>query len=114
MAVSWGKNPRYKFMAAGELSRSNPPPISAVFAVTYKQNPESKPKSHTVLYFGHAENLAQDLPRVREDLEDLWKKQAENTDELYVFIYPMPGSTRRDRATVHGQLISEYSPSGNY
>ena len=114
MSVSWGKNPRYKYTSAGELHRSSAPPVPAVYAVTYKQNPASKPKSHTVLYFGHAENLAHDLPDVQEKLQDLWNKHAGNTDELYIFIYPMPGSTEKERAAVHEQLLSDYGPSGNF
>ncbi|MBA3858350.1 MAG: hypothetical protein C0507_15705 [Cyanobacteria bacterium PR.3.49] len=114
MAVSWGKLQRYKFASGGELKMSIAPPGPAVFAVTYKQNPTSKPKAHTVLYFGHAENLNQDLPGVSEQLHDLWTKHAGNREDLYVFFYPMPGSSPHDRRKVHDQLVSEYSPSGNY
>lgn len=114
MSVSWGRNTRYKFHAGGELRQSTPPAIPAVYAVTYKENPESKPKAHTVLYFGHAENLAEALPSVTEQLEQLWNKHAGNTAELYIFIYPMQGSSPRERQTVHGQLCAEYTPSANY
>jgi hypothetical protein len=112
--VSWGKNSRYKFVSAGELHNWSPPLIPAIFAITYKKDPEIKPNAHTVLYFGHAENLVNEMPSVNEQIHELWTERAGNRDKLYVFVYPMPGSTQGQRANIQWQLVSEYSPAGNY
>lgn len=114
MRVSWGKKFRYSFESAGELQTWRAPTVSAVFAITYKQNPAQRPKSHTVLYFGHAENLSLEMPGVNQQIHELWNERCGNNDDLYVFLYPMPGSTRAQRASVQWQLVSEYSPAGNY
>ncbi len=114
MYVSWGKHSRYKFVSGGELRAWSPPLVPAVFAITYKQDPATKPNSHTVLYFGHAENLSDEMPAVNEEINDLWNKTAGNADKLYVFVYPMPGSTQGQRANIHWQLVTEYSPAGNF
>ena len=57
MSISWGKKQRYKFNSGVPLTSWTPPAAPGVYALTYKQDPETKPKSHTVLYFGHAEDL---------------------------------------------------------
>jgi len=113
MYVSWGKNNRYKFVSAGVLRAWSPPELSGVFAVTYKQDPDTKPNAHTVLYFGHADNLSAEIPAVNEELYHLWNGTAGNNAELYAFMYPMPGSTRGQRQSVQWQLVSEYSPVAN-
>lgn len=112
--VSWGRRARYKFMSLGELANVTPPNMSAVYAITYKQDGEGKPKSHTVFYFGEAEDLSRDVAAVQDGITDLWLTGGgEPDDDLYVFAYPMPGSTRRQRSSVKDQLISEYGPKAN-
>jgi hypothetical protein len=113
MHICWGKNPRYKFISGGELRNCSPPGAPAVFAITYKQNPDTKPKAHTVLYFGHTEDLEKELPSVNEHIYELWNKQAGHSDALYVFMHLMPGTTHRQRENVHWQLVSEYWPAAN-
>jgi hypothetical protein len=65
------------------------------------------------LYFGQAEDLSREMPSVDQEMHELWHERGGNNDELYVFMYPMPGSTPRQRANVQQQLVSEYSPPGN-
>lgn len=113
MYVSWGKNTRYRFTSGGKLRTWTPPELPAVFAVTYKQNPDSKPKAHTALYFGCAENLSAEIPAVSMEIHELWNRHAGNVDELFVFMHPMPGSTRGQRERIRSQLVAEYAPAAN-
>ena len=112
MSISWGRRQRFKFTAGGGLIGWTPPNTSAVYAITYKQDPQNKPKSHTVLFFGHSEDLSREPIQSRHVL-DLWENNGGSANELYVFIHPMPGSTQWNRITVHEQLVSEYAPDCN-
>ena len=72
MSISWGKKQRYKFNSGVPLTSWSPPALSAVYALTYKQDPATKPKSHTVLYFGHAEDLSQQASGFHKHVLDAW------------------------------------------
>jgi len=113
MSISWGKNERFKFSSGGSLLHWSPQTIPALYAITYKQDPKNKPKSHTVLYFGQAENLAEQAPANNREIVDTWVRNGGEADELFIFIHPMPGSTLRDRLNVHEQLVLEYRPGCN-
>jgi len=113
MSVSWGKRQRFKFLPGGTLTAWSPPTVPAVYAITYKQDPHNRPKSHTVLYFGQGDDLSQEAPAYNRNVLELWANSGGNVSELFVFVHPMPGSTRRERSDVFEQLISEYSPDCN-
>ncbi len=113
MRISWGKRERYQFTAGGTLTAWAPPCEPAVYAITYKQDPKNKPKSHTVLYFGQAENLSYDAPPNNQGVLDQWACSGGDVHELFIFIHPMPGSTRWQRSRVQEQLVSEYCPDCN-
>ena len=112
--VSWGRRARYKFSAQGELTRWSPPMVPGVFAITYRQEPEARPKSHTVLFFGQADDMSKQLANIDEGVCDFWSNSGGKNTDLYVFVYPMPGSTQYERTQVQSQLISEYSPNANF
>ena len=111
--VSWGKGARYKFIAAGELLNFTAPQLAVVYAITYKQDPSSRPKSHTVLYFGHTDDFSVDMPSVHTDIENIWLESGGSMKELYIFVHPMPGTTRQERRDLQEKLVLEYSPKGN-
>jgi len=113
MSISWGKNERFKFSSGGSLIHWSPAAIPALYAITYKQDPKNKPKSHTVLYFGQGDNLAEQAPANNREILDTWVQNGGGADELFIFIHPMPGSTLRDRLNVHEQLVFEYRPGCN-
>ncbi|SRR5579885_41067 len=113
MSISWGKTNRIKFAGAFKLEGWAPPNIQAVYAITYKRDPDNRPNSHTVLYFGHGSDLAeQGLPWNHED-SSLWIDFAGGRAELYVFVHPMPAATQLERWRLHEQLVCEYSPACN-
>lgn len=113
MSISWGVRQRFKFTAAGALETWAPPVMSAVYAITYKQDPERKPKSHTVLYFGQAEDISTQAATYNRTVLDVWNDNGGTLGDLFIFVHPMPGATSWERGQVHQQLIAEYGPECN-
>ena len=113
MTISWGVRQRFKFTAAGALATWAAPVIPAVYAITYKQDPERKPKSHTVLYFGQAEDISTQAAVYHRSVLEVWNDNGGDIGDLFIFIHPMPGSNSWERGQVHQQLIAEYGPECN-
>lgn len=111
--VTWGKKAPVKFESAGLLSQCQPQVVPAVYAITYKQDPASRPKSHTVVYFGAADNMAQQASVIHKDIQHWWDNHGGNKGDLFIFIHPMPGSSQYERANVQHQLVCEYDPLAN-
>lgn len=110
--VSFGKRERVRFQAEGSLTEWKPLGVPAVYAITYKQDPEDRPKAHTVLYFGEAENLAAEAGNILSDFKQ-WCHEYAHGAELFIFTHPMPGSTKYERARIQHTLVSEYDPQAN-
>ena len=112
MTISWGRLNRVRFNSAGPFSTFVPPAVAALYSITYKQDPGKKPKSHTVLYFGEASDLAREIPSVNQFLHEIADSDI-TPDDLFVFVHPMPDSTRYERAQMLKTLIGDYRPRGN-
>ncbi len=112
MSISWGIRERYKFTAGGALPAWTPPSMPAVYSITYKQDPQKKPKAHTVLYFGESSDLSQESASINRVLET-WRFTGGVPEDLYVFVHPMPGSSQYERAKVQHELVNDYRPHGN-
>lgn len=112
MSISWGRRDRFKFSAGGAFCAWVPPHLAAVYSITYRKDPHTYPKAHTVLYFGESSDLSQDVASIDQLLDHLVDSDICGND-LYVFIHPMPGSTRMERSKVQQSLISDYMPRGN-
>ncbi len=112
MSISWGVKERYKFTAGGALSAWVPPMVPAVYSITFKQDPDKKPKAHTVIYFGEASDLSQESQSISHVIDD-WRTCGGHASDLYVFIHPMPGSSKTDRSRVRWELVSDYRPQAN-
>lgn len=111
--ISLGKRQRYGFVSAGELEGWSPPAqMPAVYAITFKKDPEMKPKAHTVLFFGEGD-MSQQTEIIQQCIKNWWPTHNGRATGLYIFIHPMPGSSRWDRVKVQSQLIAEYDPQGN-
>lgn len=114
MSISWGRRQRFRFSAAGTLSRCvTPAGFPAVFAVTFKRDAANRPKAHTVLYFGESADVSKDTAAQFSNIKELWVKRGGNESELFVFLYGMPSSTALQRAAIQSQLIAEYDPLMN-
>ena len=112
MSISWGVKERIKFIAAGPLTSWKPPAVPAVYAITCKQNPD-RPKMHTVLFFGQANDLSRETHELDRQVIDAWKSSGHDVSELYVFVHPIPGSTSGQRFKMQEQLVAEYRPPCN-
>lgn len=112
-SVTFGKRERLKFYALGTINKWQPQVVPAVYAITYKQDPATRPKAHTVVYFGEADDLAKQAPTINRDLQQWWDDHGGKGAELFVFMYPMPGSSQYERANVRSQLVAEYDPQAN-
>jgi len=113
MSVSWGRRQRYKFSNGGSLNIWVPPAFPAVYAITYKQDANNRPKSHTVLFFGEASDLSQEAPALNRRVLETWADTGGDPEELFVFVLPMHGSTRGERLRVHQELVGDYRPAAN-
>lgn len=110
--VKFGQRDRLSFRCEGALSEWKPEVVPAVFAITYKKDPGLRPKSHTVLFFGEVDNLAMQAGTICNDFRQ-WGQDINDSSELFVFTYPMPGSSKYERGRVAQQLIAEYDPLAN-
>jgi hypothetical protein len=111
--VTFGKRDRLRFQSVGTLPSWQAQVVPAIYAITYKQNAENRPKAHTVLYFGEADDLSKHAPAINKDVGTWWNERGGNTSELFVFIYPMPGSSQFERVNIQHQLVAEYDPQAN-
>ena len=112
-ALSFGKRQRIKFIAAGTLDTWQPPVTPALYAVTYKQDPDARPKSHTVLFFGQADDLSIQAQSINSQVGNWWDRHGGRPAELFVFYHPLPGSNGSERRLLQEQLVAEYDPQGN-
>ena len=112
--ISWGRQERFKFSACGTLNEWMPPVQPAVFAITYRRDPRNKPKAHTVLYFGESEDISQQISLVKRRVMDIFADDGGTSDELYVFVHDMTGSTKQQRSKVQERLVLEYQPQANH
>lgn len=113
-SISWGRRERYRFQATGTLHQCSPPPGAGVFAVTYRQDGEGRPKSHTVVFFGESADIAKQLPSIHDQMRQWWADYGGDASDLYLFVHPMPNSTSWERSRVQAQLVSEYDPRANH
>jgi len=111
--ISWGRHERYKFTAYGGLTEWVPPVTPAVFAVTYRRDPQNKPKGHTVLLFGECDDMAQHAMSIKRQIMEVWSDNGGTIDDLYVFVHAMPGSTKSERSRIKETLVLEYQPQAN-
>jgi len=112
MSISWGLKERFKFTTAGSLAHWDPPPVAGIYAITCKQN-RDRPKAHSILFVGAAEDFSREAREQNVQVIDAWKTSGQDLSELFVFVHPMPGSSRGERQKVQEQLVSEYRPQCN-
>ena len=111
--VSFGKRNRIRFEAGGSLKESQPSAGAAVYAVTYRQDAERRPKSHSVVYFGETADLSKQFAVIRDKVHTWWEQNGGAGGELFIFYHEMPGSSQHERVNVQHQLVTEYDPRGN-
>jgi hypothetical protein len=111
--VSFGKRNRIRFTTGGALKEWQPSSGAAVYAVTFQPDAVSRPKAHSVVYFGETADLSKQFEAIRERFHSWWDLYGGDNGELYIFCHEMPGSSQDERMTVQHQLVLEYEPRGN-
>ncbi|HIA50652.1 MAG TPA: hypothetical protein EYN91_00955 [Candidatus Melainabacteria bacterium] len=112
-ALTFGKRNRYRFMSGGTLEQWKPAGGGAIYAVTYKADAVSRPKNHTVVFFGETPDLSLQAESIRRELQKWWNENGGSNGDLFLHVHEMPGSSQFERISVQKQLISEYDPHGN-
>lgn len=113
--VSFGRRKRIPFHALGTLKDWRPEGVPAVYAITYKRDLAARPKAHTVIYFGEADDMIRQAASINKEVGAWWHEYGEASNgELFVFIHAMPGSSQYERAHVQRQLVNEYDPEANH
>jgi hypothetical protein len=87
---------------------------AGVFLVMHQPDPENRPDHFAIDYCGERSRLGSYqgyswLPQIKRRL----LARAGTEDNVFVAVYPMPGSTRSERKYVKQQIIEEYDPHFN-
>lgn len=84
-----------------------------IFAILLK-NPTSKSKPYEAIYFGESENLSEHGFFRSYHRYDCWIREAGKETDLYISIFPTPGSTAELRQGIKAFLIKYYQPTCNF
>ena len=84
-----------------------------IFAILIK-NPESKSKPYKAIYFGESENLSEQGFFRSYHRYDCWIREAGNETDLYISVFPTPGSTPNLRQGIKTFLVKYYHPVCNF
>ncbi len=110
MSITWGD---VEFEGPYPITEWEPPRVAAVYAIMMKAEPEDKPTTYRVLYFGESENLDDRGFYKSHHKYSCWKAEAGSDSNIYIGIHRMPNSSRKERREVEGKLIAEYHPVCN-
>ena len=107
MSVNWGD---LSFTDPELLNDGVDSTESGVYAIMTKPDPQNKPKTYTILYFGETHDFSD---RVTDNHEkfDCWQQYQKSG--LYYELYIMSNSSQTQRQTIESQLISKYGPICN-
>jgi hypothetical protein len=100
----------YLFEGPRLLGGWTAPSMPAVFAVLYKQNPDTRPDRYAVIYAGHSDDLALDGFPFRHPVAECWVARAGSRWKVHIATLEVTGGTR---AQIVKQLIAVYSPHCN-
>lgn len=103
----------YSFEGVWPLGGWTPPAQPGVYAILYKQEPERKPETYSVIYVGHSENLAEEGFPWKHPHAHLWSERAGSKWKVYVCVFNPPGGTKSHRQAIAQELIAQYEPACN-
>lgn len=103
----------YPFEGPRVLAGWTPPPRPAVYAILTRDDPERRPQQFSVIYVGHADDLATQRFPFRHRHASRWVERAGGKWNLHACFYEVPGGLRSHREQIAQELIAIYRPSGN-
>ena len=88
----------YPFDGPRLLAGWTPPPVAAVYAITYKPEPEKE--NYAVIYVGHADDLSAQRFPFQHPRAACWIQRAGSKWKVYVCSFEVPGGTRAHREQI--------------
>jgi hypothetical protein len=107
MTIEWGGLP---FTAPAIFNGNVASKDSGVYVIMTKPDPQNKPQTYDVLYFGETENFSKRLDTSHEKIL-CWKRYQING--LYYSLYIMSGSPQDQRQSIKSLLIKMHNSSCN-
>ncbi|MEX2324159.1 MAG: hypothetical protein WD576_00275 [Nitriliruptoraceae bacterium] len=103
----------YPFEGPRVLAGWTPPPRPAVFAILCRDAQDLHPNDYSVIYVGHADDLADGRLPFRHPAAQAWIDRAGDRWSLSIATYEIPGGLRSHREQLVRGLIAIYRPSCN-
>ena len=103
----------YPFEGPRLLAGWTAPPVPAVYAISYKPDPDSRPERHAVIYVDHSVDLAAERFPFRHPRAACWLTRAGSRWAVYVSWYEIPGGGPGHREQIAHELIAIYRPQCN-
>jgi hypothetical protein len=110
VTITWGD---ITFEGPYSITSWEPPYRAAVYAIMMKPDPEKKPRTYRIIYFGESSNLSERGFYRAHHKYECFIKEAGSEANLYIGIYLMPDSTEEERREVEQRLINQYKPACN-
>jgi len=109
MTIKWGG---IQFTGPHNLDSCAMPNESGLYSIMIKPDPDNKPNTYTVVYFGESENF-QDRLTSSHHKYDCWKKQVGSDNAIYFGLYVMSNSSEETRRELEAQLIQKIRTTCN-
>ena len=103
----------YPFEGPRVLAGWTPPAVPAVYAVTYRPEPDTRPERYAVIYVGHSDDLSAERFPFSHPAAPCWLKRTGNRMRIHVCYYEVPGGLRSHREQIAQELAAIYHPSCN-
>ncbi|MGD8538922.1 MAG: hypothetical protein PVI66_09405 [Candidatus Aminicenantes bacterium] len=103
----------YQFSEPGAFLNWTTTEIEGIFAILV-QDPTSKSRPYKPIYFGESENLSEHGFFRSYHRYDCWIREAGNETDLYISVFPTPGSPPELRQGIKAFLVKYYQPSCNF
>jgi hypothetical protein len=104
----------YAFEGPRLLAGFTPPARSAVFAIVYKPDPETKPERYGVVYVGHSDDLSSEGLPFHHTAARCWLERVDGDRfKLHICTLEAPGALASHREEIVRELIAVYKPGCN-
>jgi len=110
MSIKWGQ---VNFEGPYRLDSWKPPYRAGIYAIMMKPDPQNKPNTYKILYFGESENMSERGFYKNHHKYNCWLREAGSLRNLFIGYYLMPDSTLFQRKSLEQQLIDQYKPKCN-
>jgi hypothetical protein len=103
----------YPFEGPRVLGGWTPPAVSAVYAILYKPDPDTKPDRYAVIYVDHSGDLSAERFPFQHPRAHCWVRRAGSRWKVYICTYEVPGGGPPHRELITRELTAVYHPRCN-